>query len=274
MSNTSTVTPYASETSDTGASIAAGAAAESTLAVGAACAIGAVAGAVAVAQWLAEDTPEDRTVLDNAKADRRRERVAQRERVELGRDAASVRPLTSVSLHLRDPETLVRSAEKLGYRLEPLAAPAEALRSQPQILLRSSAGDRLAILRDRAGRVVLQTAGSRERVTTLVRRHTADRVAEHLSARGMDVQTATLPSGEVQILAREQGGRGDGAAVVKTQVLADGNAWVDVDKIRGSRCEQIVQQIAEAVGGEVRSVEKKDAYFQLPGEPAKTNVKV
>jgi hypothetical protein len=90
----------------------------------------------------------------------------------------------------------------------------------------------------------------------------------------MDVRTATLPNGEVQILAREQSGQRDGAAVIKTQVLADGTAWVDIDKIRGSRCQQIVQQIADTVGAEVRSCDKKDAFFQLPGEPTKTNVKV
>lgn len=272
MSNTSTVTPYAQSTGS-GSDVAADVAG-SVLAVGAACAVGAVVGTVAVARWLAEETPEDRAVLDRAKAVRRKERVAQRARVDLGRRTGAAHELTSVPLHLRDTQTLIRSAEALGYRVEPQPSPAQTLQDQPHVLLRSSAGDRLALVRDQAGRVVVQTAGARDRVTTLVRRHTADRVAQHLTSRGMDVRTATLPSGEVQVLAREQVGRRDGAAVVKAQVLADGTAWVDVDKIRGNRCEQIVQDLAEAVGGEVSGTEKKDAWFQLPGEPTKTKVQV
>lgn len=271
MSNTSTVTPYASETTNPGPSVAAEAA-ESILAAGAACAIGAAAGAFAVARWLSEETPEDREVQEKAKASRREERIPQRPRVELSGNGAS-NFLTSVRLHLRDPQTLIRSAEKIGYRVEALAVPTQSLSNQPHILLRSATGDRLAILRDNTGRVVLQTAGTRDRVSTLVRCHTADRVAEHLVTRGMQIQRTTLPTGEVQILACERGGRNDGAAVVKTQVLADGTAWVDVDKIRGSRCEQIVQGMADAVGGEVCRSDKKDAYFQLPGEPAKTKVR-
>jgi hypothetical protein len=259
MSNTSIVSPYA---------------VGSALAVGAACVIGAAVATIAVAKWLAEESPEDAAVRRRANAVRRKERLSGRAPAELAREAAYIPSVTSVPLHLRDPETLVRAAERLGYRMEPLATASEPLRNQPHVLLRSAAGERLAISRDSTGHVVVQTIGARERVGALIRQHTADRVAEHLATRGMEVRTAVLANGEVQIFAREQPGHGDGAAEIKTQVLADGTAHVDIDKIRGSRCEQIVRQMADAVGGEVCRANKKASYFQLPGEPTKTKVTV
>jgi hypothetical protein len=35
-----------------------------------------------------------------------------------------------------------------------------------------------------------------------------------------------------------------------------------------------VHQLAEAVGGDVSGMSRKESYFQLPGEPAKTKVEV
>lgn len=90
----------------------------------------------------------------------------------------------------------------------------------------------------------------------------------------MHVETARLSSGEVQIRAREQAGRRGGAAEVKAQVRSDGRVWIDVDNIRGNRCEEIVSGFAEAIGAEVSGTKKKDAYYQLPGEPARTSVRV
>ncbi|MCA1614087.1 MAG: hypothetical protein LC800_08035 [Acidobacteria bacterium] len=168
----------------------------------------------------------------------------------------------------------MRTAESLGYRVEPLAPSSVSLAEQPQILLRRASGERLAIARNDAGRLVVHTAGDRRRVQALVRQHTVERAVEHLTSKGMGVQTAKLASGEVQILARERDrSRRGGAAEIKAQVSVDGIALVDVDKVRGNRCEEIVRDLAQAVGGEVSGMRKKDSYFQLPGEPAKTEVK-
>ena len=67
--------------------------------------------------------------------------------------------------------------------------------------------------------------------------------------------------------------RGD-TAEVRTQVHTDGTVWVDVDKVKGNRCQEIVADLAGAIGGQVSSMTKKDAYFQLPGEPTEVKVKV
>jgi hypothetical protein len=229
-----------------------------------------------VARWLAEETPEDRAALERIKGERRRERLSRRTATT---DRAGARhelpPLKTVALHLRDAQSLLRSAEKLGYRREPLVQPSSALTEQPLVLLRGAAGERLAIERNAKGRLVVHTAGDHSRVQALVRQHTVDRAVEHLASRGMTVRAATLANGEVQILAREQDtSRRGGAATVKTQVRTDGTAWVDVDCLRGNRCESVVSELAQAIGGEVSSMAKKDVYFQLPGEPTKTRVRV
>lgn len=268
MSNTSRVTPY--DSSAVSAAVGAG------LGLAAVCVVGAAAGAIAVARWLAEETPEDRAAMDRIKEERRRERLNS-PTVTVARAGArrALPRLNTVALHLRDPEALIRSAEKLGYQREPLVQPSSTLAEQPLVLLHGAAGERLAIERNAKGRLVVHTAGDRSRVQTLVRQHTLDRAVEHLASKGMAVQTATLANGEVQILAREKdASRRGGAATVKTQVRTDGTAWVDVDCIRGNRCENVVSELAQAIGGEVASVAKKDAYFQLPGEPTKTRVRV
>jgi len=231
---------------------------------------------MALAHWLAEETPEDRMALERLQEERRRERLRrQTTRADLLDTRLDPQRLTTVSLHLRNPESLVWSAEKLGYRLEPVAQPSARVAEQPLLLLRRPSGERLAIARNARGRVIVQTAGDRSRVQALVRQHTLDRTLEHLGRRGMNVQTATLANGEVQILAREQNaGQRGGAAEIKAQVHTDGTTWVDVDCVRGTRCEAIVSELAQAIGGEVANMTKKNAYYQLPGEPTKVRQQV
>lgn len=265
MSNTSNVTPYDSTSSSNGSA--------AITAAAVACA----AGVVYVARWLSEETEEDREAVARLKGERRREllRVGADESDSVSAVRGSSFSITSVGLQLRNPESLVHTAVRLGYRMEPLATSTLSLAEQPQILLRRSSGERLAIARGESGRLVVHTAGDRGRVQDLVRQHTVDRAVKHLMGKGMGVRTVRLTSGEVQILAHERDtGRRGGAAEVKAQVNFDGTALVDVDKIRGDRCKEIVRDLAHAVGGEVSAMCKKDSYFQLPGEPAKSEVKI
>ena len=97
----------------------------------------------------------------------------------------------------------------------------------------------------------------------------------YLKEKGMDIQTAELSSGAVQIHASErQSTQSDGTAEIRTQVNIDGTLWVDINKIKGSRCEEIVDDLADAVGGQVAVMRKKDSYYQLPGEPTKVRTKI
>ena len=54
---------------------------------------------------------------------------------------------------------------------------------------------------------------------------------------------------------------------------ADRLVGVDIDGIRGTRCENIVTEFAQAVGGQITGQQKNEAYWQLPGEPVKTRVR-
>lgn len=268
MSNTSTVTPYETTSSQDSSGSVAGLAAAGAIA----CVVGLATGAVALGQWLSEETEQDREALDRLKTTRRAE-LLQGARNEPLVQSQGV--ITTVGLQLKNPESLVKTAEKLGYRLEPLAHAAQPLSQRPQILLSGSRGERLAISRSESGRLTVHTAGDQRRVHDLVRHHSVDRATEHLKSKGMVVRAVELRGGEVQIHAVETGPtRKGGAAEIKAQVNVDGNTVIDVDKVVGKRCEEIVKDFAQAVGGEVVNTRRKASYFQLPGEPAKTDIKV
>jgi hypothetical protein len=274
MSNTSDLSPYdTTNTSSGSGAIGTGLGVAAGVAV--ACAAGAVLGAVALAKWLSETTPEDQAAVERLNEEQRRERIrGYKPTTSLSGGIKEPATIITQKLTLREIEPLVLSAQKLGYRLEPLARTDGPLAQQPQILLRSASGTRMAIERNTNGRLIVSTAGDRLCIQTLVRQHTVDRAMDHCSKMGMEVKSAKLANGEVQIFARERNThqRG-GAAEVRAQVRTDGTAWVDIDQVKGNRCEEIVSQLAEAIGAEVTGARKKDSYFQLPGEPTKTHVR-
>lgn len=239
-----------------------GAVAGVAVAGAAACLAGVVVGGIALARWLGEETEEDRAVLERFKKERRRERL-------------QTKRLVTIGLHIKNPESLILSAEKLGYRIESLTLPTGSIQDKSPILLRGGSGERLAITRNAKGILSISTAGDRGRITNLVGRHSLDKAIEYLAKTGMSVQTAKLANGEVQILGRETvTARRGGAAEVKAQVRADGTTSIDIDCVRGNRCEAIVSGFADAIGGRVTGMTKKQSYFQLPGESTKTSVKV
>lgn len=271
--------------------------------VGAAAAVGVAAGGVALvgagvaaAAWLLEETADDRAMkaalgaapamvrsgppplrapmLAATAAPNSTTRVAQSP---LPVTAAA--KVTTVRLHARNAAHVIRAAEAMGYTPVPVAAAAQLQSQIPTsaaapLLLANARGERLAIGLTERGQVFVQTAGPRARAQAVVRQHTTERAVTHLASRGMAVQTAQLPSGELQILAREQPGtRSDGRAEVKAQVRNDGSVFVDVDKIRGNRCDIIIGELAVAVGAPVNPGRKKASYYEEPGEPTRPNVK-
>lgn len=274
MSNVSVVTPYTGP--DLGSAVAGAA-----VGLAAACVVGAVVGTMALARWLAEETEDERQAVERARARQRQERLNWRPSAAIsGPKGAGQEPppridhLVSVALHLRQPETLVRTAEKLGYRLEPLCQPTAPLQQQPYLRLQGPAGERLAIERRPDGGLLLHTVQQPQRLQTLVRQHTLDQVVAHLQRSGMQVQTTPLAYGDLQIVAREKKSAPGGAAELRGQIGRDGTVQIDIHRVRGPRCAQIVQGVAQAMGGQVTSMTKKDAYFQLPGEPTRVKERV
>lgn len=262
MSNTAVVTPVAAATAGGGGIV---------MLVG-----GCILGLAAAAAWVCKETEEDRKAVEEYRAARQRDLLEDPLRTTDMKTAHEAWPLLKAeSLHISNPETLVQSAQRLGYRLAPLVDVKKPLRHQPHIFLEKPSGERLAISYDTDRRIVLTTAGDDSRLRHLVRQHTLDRALDHLAKKGLTVQTATLANGEVQILAREKTSRRrDGLAEIKAQVRNDGTAWIDVDRLHGNRCQKIVQEFAEAVGGQVTEMKMKALSFQLPGEPAKTRIEV
>lgn len=278
MSNTSTVTPYENSSSDTQR----GESSEVGAAVGQACAgaviagVGlAVAGGVALAQWLADESPEEKQSAERARALRRQNRLSSA-RADLASARLGPARIATAGLHVRQPETLVQAAASLGFRTMSVrldALPASAAPGAP-ILLANSAGERMAILVKPSGGVTVHAAGGMTRIESLVRLHTVQRVQQHLQARGYSATMTTRQNGEVGIQAREAHPVGATQAKIEATVRTNGVVDVDIDCVKGSRCEVIVNDLASAVGGRVSGQRKKDAYFQLPGELAKARVKV
>lgn len=278
MSNVSTVTPYAATSSGPGSTLAGAA-----IGLAGACVVGAVVGTIALARWLTEETPAERQALERSQEQRRRERL-QSGPLKFGgamgpeplvSPEPAVPPIVSVALHLRRPETLVGTAEKLGYRLEPLVQLRTSLKQQQYLCLRGPNGERVAIEHRPEGGLLLHTLQQPQRLQALVHRHTMDQVVSHLQRSGMQVLTTTLTNGEVQILGRESKSQAQGrAAAIRAQISRDGTAQMDVDRVQGPRCAEIIQGLAQAMGGQITAMTKKDAYFQLPGEPTRVKQRV
>lgn len=242
MSNTTTVSPY--ETS-----------------------VGAVSAGAAIVRWLRADTQEDQQIRERLEEERRRERLGPARPAGELFTGESEGSLASARLHMRDLESLVRSAEALGYRVEPLVRPTKPLFRQSQVLLKSASGDRLAVERSTDGLLAVH-AKEGDSIQRLVRHNQSSRAAGHFRSRGMDLRTKVLPHGEAEIEATELG-----RTKIRAQILRDGSAQLDVDNMAGRTCEDLVRGTAEAMGAKVVSMSPKAAYFQLPGEPARVKVR-
>lgn len=259
MSNTSTVTPYAGNTQSAGVETLVGAAAL--------CVAGAGVAAVAAVKWLTECSPEEQAFhaqqrLREAQGDPMKHRVSAMNRM----------GLSSVELAMSTPDSLLQTARAMGFRLEYGDA---ALKAQQASLfpLVDPSGNRVLLEKTGQGRLVMHTAGgSAQAAKQLVRNHTVDAALRHFQGKGMQVHTQTLANGEMEIRAEESAlaRNTDGKAAVTTRIRQDGSVFMDVDRIKGSRCEQIVSEFAEAVGGDVVKTDLKSAYYQLPGEPVNT----
>jgi len=237
-----------------------------------------IVGLVAAVSWVCKETDEDKKTVAEYREARKRELLKKKTTMKAVRfdTFRKVWPqLKEKSLYIKNPDTVLLAAKNLGYHLEPLADTKKPLRQQPHIFLQKPTGERLAIGFKKDRRIVLITAGEDSRLSQLLHRHTLDRSLDHFKKKGMSVQTATLSTGEVQILAREKtDANQDASAEIKAKVLNDGSALIDVDRIQTDRCHEIVKDFAEAMGGQIMVQKKKSANFMLPGEPVRTNVRV
>lgn len=268
MSNTSTVTPYVAD--NVGMSTGAQAAASGVgMIAGAAalCVVGAGVVAFTAGKWLLKQSSEEQAFHAEQRLRETRNSSLQDPVPAMNRAA-----IVSIPLAMNNPDSLLNTAQRIGCRLD---YSDRLLRAEKTSLfpLVTQNGSRLLLEKTARGRLVIHAAGSGDVARQLVRQHTLDAALRHFNDRGMQIQTRVLAKGEVEIRTEESPvtrGAG-GKAAITAKIHADGAVFMDVDRIKGNRCEQIVSDFAEAVGGTVVKVDKKAAYFQLPGEPVKIN---
>lgn len=240
MSNTSVVTPY--EASEERGSIAD--------------MMGEVMG------WL-KDTDEDRAADRQAKEARANQLADDLTR---RKDLKSV-PVVSVDLRMKSADTLLRSIPSAGYRVvQELPRPKADF-----LILKGQSGDRVILERSHDGSVRLHAEKSQTAINRIVQQHTLDRAMDYLNQSGMQVERKTLANGEVQM--RVRGNSLPKGGELHAQVRNDGSTVLDVVGVRGPQCTEIVRQYAEATGGTVDEMVKKDEYYMLPGEVRREKVR-
>jgi len=178
-----------------------------------------------------------------------------------------------VALNVRSVEPLLRAAESLGFRLDPLPTGGTSLESAEQVSLNRSTGEALLMERGESGRLIISTNGPQESIQRLVREHVLTQARAHLQARGMDVLVRQLPTGEIQLEGRERASDPGGQAKVMAGVGRDGTMRIDVACVKGKRCEDITRELARAVEGECLDFKRKAEFFQITG-PTEERVRV
>ena len=233
-----------------------------------------------VAEWLAEETPEEKQAVENLKSARRRERLGTTEKKAFAIPTPPT--MKTVPLHLQDTKSLISSAKKLGYKvtssppsLPRLGKTNKPLPKQPRLLLENKKGERLAVVEGDKNRLTVLTTNNLKPIHSLVRQHTIDQAQKHLTRQGMEVTTRSTQSGDLELVAKEKPTKHSGGnAKITARVCEDGRVRLDVDQVRGRRCEKISTQFSKAVGGQVTAEKKKDSYFVLPQNSVQKNIKV
>jgi hypothetical protein len=158
---------------------------------------------------------------------------------------------------------LVQAATDLGYRPVDVAGAVGSRLPVDRIALVNTQGQRIE-LRTQTNAVDLTGNAPTAALQAIVRQRTLRAVEQHLrSISGGKVQVGKRSDGSVELRAREMPSqRPDGDASVSVVVQASGDLHVDIDNIRGSRCESVLDGIAKAAGGRSRNKKIKPAYYE------------
>ena len=182
-----------------------------------------------------------------------------------------------------DLSPLVQAAADLGYRpiegtrLAATGAPGRAaVHVSPRVELVNAEGMRLS-LQANGPSISLEGTGPSAALQAVVRQRTLSAVSLHLSQlSGGQVKVRQLADGSVSLQASEDTAKlSDGAATVSAIVGATGEVTVDIENIRGSRCEKVLDGLAKAMGGQARNKKLKPAYYQSKlGESTRTRTRI
>jgi hypothetical protein len=153
--------------------------------------------------------------------------------------------LGMIELQSADLARLARSAREANFAVSALSGGDLRFALGPhQPLWASRTPDGISLL------------GRENDLRRLLATHTASRAVEHLQSRGLTVQVRRNTGGEVCLM-----GRGAGPQTVAVTVGASGTAQVDVQQSSGKACEQLVRDLATAIGGTITDFRPKPEYF-------------
>lgn len=237
MSNTATVTPYAENSTST------------TGALGAAAGV-VITGGVALAKFLWTETEQDRAANAHYQQQRRDEMLL------------SCRP-TQLSVVGNDLQGMIAAAKTLGYSIVGDAGASLTC-------MRDSTGHRIA-MEARADRLELFGNADVTKLQSIVRERTVSAAMSHLNKlSGNHAQIRRGSDGSLELQAHESAaaGRVGGPARITAQISKEGAVTLDIENVKGNRCEKVLADFASAVGGSVKNKKIKSFYYQqLPGEP-------
>jgi len=206
--------------------------------------------------------------------DEKQKEYLKKHREEQRKERASLKLTTQsklavVTLNLRDPETLIKTATHMGYTVDPQILSAKKKHDVTTML--KPTGETLTIRKLRTGKISIET--DVRIIPNVVRQHSYEQVIEHKGKICQRIDVKKLPDGALLIVGKERNtGQLGGVAEITTKIQKDGTVDVDVSSIKGGRCEEIIKGIAKSVGGECIKSKKKNAYFQVT-EEVKKNVR-
>lgn len=180
-----------------------------------------------------------------------------------------------VSLRQGNAASLLHAATSLGFF--PVNAPGLVSDLARPLELRNAKGECIA-LQQVGSKIDLHSTNGLGVIHSVVRRNTLDLAQKHLQAlSGGHVTVRQLANGEVELQAGELAkGQHDGAALITARVDATGAAKLDIENVRGTRCEQVLAGFSKAVGGTAKNKKLKPSYYKdptAPGEPARVKAK-
>jgi hypothetical protein len=111
---------------------------------------------------------------------------------------------------------------------------------------------------------------------SVVRERTVSAAMSYLNKlSGNQAQVRHGTAGSLELQARESRAvvRAGGPARITAQISKDGAVTLDIESVKGNRCERVLADFASAVGGKVKNKKIKPAYYQqLPGEPTRVKL--
>ena len=142
------------------------------------------------------------------------------------------------------------AAETMGYKA--------SLATASKIELTNASGHLVRLTKTSSGKVEIASPKTDlTAVHAIVQQYTASNVVNHMNARGMNVAVKRTPHGEIAIEAIAP----DKKILVKTDIRKDGIAVIDVEGIKGQKCQEIITDISLAMGGSQIDTARKNDYF-------------